>query len=519
MIGPGLRDWVAAARPGRREALAALSGLLVAGSFPKFGHGVLAWVAIAPLLIALPGASSAHSVRLGYITGAVSALGLLYWTSFVVVQFGGLSLPVGIAVMVLLCLAFALLPALFAWLVAGFLGAYGLRGLLLAPVAWVATEVVRAYTFFRFPWCLLGYSQQENLPFIQIASVTAVYGVSFVLVATSALLAYAAHATHEGSRRRALVAIPALLGAVFLHGIAALYRPVPVTGTMRIGLVQASIAQDEKWDPQSAPANFAKHVGLTYQAAAKGARLVVWPESAVPYRYDDNVGVATALRQLTRERGVHLLFGNDDRRRDSGGDRVYVGAKLVDPAGELRLRYHKIRLVPFGEYVPLGPLLTLGGRVTAKLVQQVADFTPGTEAVTAEVDGHRLGAFICYEAIFPDLVRRFSANEAELLVNITNDGWYGRTSAPHQHLAMAAFRAVENGKYLVRAANTGISAVVDPRGRVLERTPLFEPGTIVRDVPFVAEKTFYARFGDVFGGAAFLAALLLTVQSRLRRTP
>jgi apolipoprotein N-acyltransferase len=517
LTGTGLREWVAAARPGRREVLAGVSGILLALSFPKFGHGALAWVALAPLLMALPGASSARSIRLGYITGAVSALGLLYWTSFVVVQYGGLSLPVGITVMVLLCLAVALFPALFAWMVAGFLHAYGLRGLLLAPVAWVATEMVRSYTFFRFPWCLLGYSQQENLPFIQIAAVTAVYGVSFLLVATSALLAYAAHATDSRSRRRALLALPALVGAVFLHGIAALYRPVPVSGTVRVGLVQASIAQDEKWDPQNAAANFAKHVNLSHQAAQKGARLVVWPESAVPYRYDDSPGLAAALRQLTADLGIHLLFGNDDRRKGAEGDRVWVGAKLLDPAGELRLRYHKIRLVPFGEYVPLGPVITLGGRVTAKLVQQVADFTPGTEATTAEVDGHRVGAFICYEAIFPDLVRRFSANQAELLVNITNDAWYGRTSAPHQHLAMAAFRAVENGKYLVRAANTGTSAVVDPKGRVLERTPLFEPTVIVRDVPFVAEKTFYARFGDVFGGAAFLAALLLTVQSRFRR--
>jgi len=162
------------------------------------------------------------------------------------------------------------------------------------------------------------------------------------------------------------------------------------------------------------------------------------------------------------------------------------------------------------------PLITLGGRVVAKLVQQVSDFSPGEAPRTGLVDGRRIGAFICYEAIFPDLVRQFTREGADLLVNVTNDAWYGRTSAPHQHLAMAAFRAVENGKYLVRAANTGISAVVDPRGRVLESTPLFEPAALVRDVPLVPGRTFYSRHGDVFAWTCFAATLVLTLQS-LRR--
>jgi len=282
--------------------------------------------------------------------------------------------------------------------------------------------------------------------------------------------------------------------------------------------VQGGILQEEKWAPESAWANVQRHLELTDQAAARGARLVVWPESAVPFLFDENPALADTLRAVVRRHGIALLFGNDDLEGPRAGrdSRVFVGAKMLDPSGELPFRYHKIRLVPFGEYVPMQPLLTLGGRVTAKLVQQVADFTPGTEPTLARVDGHRAGAFICYEAIFPELVREFTARGADLLVNMTNDAWYGRTSAPFQHLAMARFRAVENGKFLVRAANTGITAVVDPRGRLLEATPLFERTVLVRDVPFVPGRTFYAQYGDVFAWGC-VAVALAAVAATLRR--
>ncbi len=503
--------------PYSRDALAALSGVLLVLSFPKFGHGAVAWVALAPLLMALPGAPGWTAFRLGYVTGALSALGLLYWTALVVIQYGGLSFPVGIVVMVLLCLAVALFPALFAWLVGRWVAAHGLRGLLFAPFAWVATEVLRAYTTFRFPWCLLGYSQHRHLPFIQIASVTAVYGVSFLLVESAALFAYVGLEKEARRRRNAATGLLVMLATVFLIGLVVLNRPLPVDGIVRVGLVQANIAQDEKWNPASATVNLRKHYDLTASAADRGARLVVWPESSVPRRFDEAPELAEELSALSRSRALYLLFGNDDRRSSGEEERLYVGAKMLTPQGDLALRYHKIRLVPFGEYVPMQPLLTLGGRYAAKLVQQVSDFSPGDDPATAQVDGHRVGAFICYEAIFPDLARLFARDGADLLVNITNDAWYGRTSAPYQHLAMATFRAVENGKYLVRAANTGISAVVDPRGRVLESTPLFEPAVLVRDVPTVPGQTFYTRYGDVFAFGCLLATVLLTLQSGFRR--
>ena len=503
----------------RRLGLAALSGVLLICSFPKFGHGAVAWIALVPLLMALPGTSSGAAFRLGYVTGAVSGLGILYWTALVVSQYGGLSLPVGIAVMGLLCLAVALFPSVFAWMVARWVRAAGLPALLLAPIAWVFTEMLRRHTLLSFSWCLLGYSQDRNLPFIQIASYTAVYGVSFLVAGTSAALAYAAHEPGAARRRVTLVSLALVLVAVYLQGRWALQRPFGESGRIRVGLVQGDVRQDAKWDPSQGWANVDNHLDLTRRAAAQGARLVVWPESAVPFYFDRTPSLADELRALVRDHGLHLVFGNDDREEGRGDKyRVWVGAKLLDPSGRIAMRYHKIRLVPFGEYVPLQSVFTLGGRLTAKLVQEVADFTPGTEHAVGPVDGHLLGAFICYEAIFPDLVRGFPSRGAELLVNITNDAWYGTTSAPYQHLAMAAFRAVENGKYLVRAANTGITAVIDPHGRVIESTGLFERTVLVRDVGFVPGTTFYTRHGDLFAWGCVGAAVALTAATQRRRS-
>jgi apolipoprotein N-acyltransferase len=474
----------------------------------------VAWVALVPLLWALGGVGGLReAARLGYLTGAVSALGLVYWASYVVTRYGGLGLPVGVAVMGALCLALALFPALFAALTVLFVRRLGPAGLLLSPLAWVGMELLRAHTFFRFPWCLLGYSQQPFPAVIQIARFTAVYGVSFVLAASSAVLAYTLRARRR--RTQALAAQALLVAAVVGYGAWVLGLDPPSAGRLRVGLVQADVRQDEKWSPDLAWRNVERHVALTREAAARGAALVVWPESSVPYYFDHAPALSAHLRQAVAETGVRLLFGNDDLEPlPDGSRRVFVGAKLLEPAGEISHRYHKVRLVPFGEYVPLQPLLTLGGRYAAKLVDQVADFTPGTEASVAGRDGDAaLGVFICYEAIFPDHVRRFARDGARLLVNVTNDAWYGYTSAPHQHLMMAAFRAVENGRYLVRAANTGISAVVDPRGRIVERTGLFTPAVVVRDVPLLAEETPYARHGDVFAWGCLGGALGLAIHA------
>jgi apolipoprotein N-acyltransferase len=502
-----------------RQLLAALSGALLVLSFPKFGHWSVAWIALVPLLVALRGATGGQGFRLGYITGFVSSVGLLYWTSLTVLQFGGLGEATAVAVMVLLCLAVALFAGLYGWCVGRWSLRFGPHALLLSPLAWVATEILRAHVLYRFSWCLLGYSQLPNRPFIQIASATAVYGVSFLVAGAAGVLAYVVTEPERPRRLRALLGLGLVLGAVGLQGWRRLAEPPVESGRLRVALIQASIPQDQKWEPRKAWENVERHLTLTREAVARGARLVVWPESALPFLYDEEPGVASQLQALSRGDHIYLLFGNDDREERRDG-RIWVGAKMLTPEGRLSYRYHKIRLVPFGEYVPLQPLLTLGGRYAARLVRQVGEFTPGDEPEVGEVDGHHFGTLICFEVIFPDLVREFTARGADLIVNITNDAWYGYSSAPHQHLAMAAFRAVENGKYLVRAANTGITAVVDPRGRIEEKTALFDRTLLVRDVPIVSGQTFYSRHGDVFAWTCFaLAAALTVLGARTRSSP
>jgi apolipoprotein N-acyltransferase len=501
----------------RPAGLAALSGVLLALSFPKFGHAFVAWFALLPLLLALRGVAPSRGFRLGYLAGFVAGLGILYWTALVVVQYGDVARPLALLAMVLLCMAVALFPALFGWLVARWLAAFGPAALLLAPVAWVATEMLRSHALYRFAWCLLGYSQQENVSLIQIASYTAVYGVSFLVASPAAAIAYGAASRAAGRGTVALLGCAGLVGLVWLHGERVLSSPAATGPTVRVGLVQANISQDEKWDPKRADANVQAHLSLTRTAAEFGARFVVWPESALPFLFDRNPELAQGLRSLASSRQLYVLFGNDDVEESARGPRVWVGAKMLGPDGELALRYHKMRLVPFGEYVPLQPLVTLGGTFAARLVSRAGEFTPGTQYSVGSLDGHRVSVFICYEAIFPDLVREFRARGAELLVNVTNDAWYGTTSAPYQHFAMAVFRAVENGVWLVRAANTGITAVVDARGRVVERTALFERTLLVRDVPMLAGGTFYSRHGDVFGWSCLALAALLALASPGRR--
>ena len=504
----------------RRLGLSALTGLLLAIAFPKVAFAPAAFIALAPLLVALNGVSRRVGFVCGQLAGTIQGFLLLSWVSEVMRLYGGVSSPMAFGLTFALALAFGLFVGAFGALQAHVGLGFPARSLFLAPFLFVACEFLRQYLLFGFPWCLLGYSQVDFPEFIQIASFTAVHGVSFLLVAASAGLAQVVTG-RSAFERRLGVTLPALLisGALaFGHG--RLQEPLVGEGALTVGVVQASIPQDQKWDEALLQSNIDTHIALSREAVKRGARLVVWPESAVGYELDLYPEARQEITDFTAKEEVFLLTGNDDRERDStGAIRSYVGAKLISPSGDIVMRYHKMRLVPFGEYLPLPSFLS-SFLAVKRLVQGVSDFTPGTRASTGQVQGVSVGAFICYEAIFPSLVRRFPVEGAQVLFNLTNDGWYGTSAAPYQHYAMARFRAVENHRFLVRAANTGISAIIDPFGRELVRSELMERRALVGEVRGTSELTFYSTHGDVFAwlvsASAALAALTAGFLSRAR---
>ncbi len=500
-------------------ALAAASGGLLAFSFPSIGVPAIAWIALAPLLLALGRGSLARAFFLGLTTGVVYFCGTLYWITQVMSVYGGLQLWTAALVNLALIAYLALFPALFAVLMRRLLAAAGPGGLLAAPLVWVATELGRTILFTGFPWVLLGYSQVSVLPIAQLASVLGVYGLSGLVAFVSASLVYAFGPVRGWDARRPIVKLtPLAVSLLLIAGIGAWGSRRVAGGAltrsgepMTFGLVQGNVDQGEKWEAARAGAIFRDYLRLTREAIARGARVVVWPESSTPFFFEEDRPAAEEVRAIAREAQVSVLLGSDEIERGRT-TRYFNSAFLVRPDGTTAAVYRKMHLVPFGEYVPLKRLLFFA----APLVEAVSDFSAGEEAVILPIGSHSVSTAICYEVVYPDLVRRGVAHGSELLTTITNDAWFGRTSAPYQHFAQAAMRAIENGRYLVRAANTGISGIVDPYGRVIARSAIFEPAVIVGEARFLTQKTIYTRTGDVFAYAAAVAALGLLVGVRRR---
>jgi apolipoprotein N-acyltransferase len=489
--------------------LACLSGALLALAFPRFGHPVFAWIALAPGWAALarhPRPAWSRALLLGLLTGFVYFGGTLYWLPEVMVTFGGLARPVAIAVAGLLVAYLALFPGAAAAAIAVALRRYGLPGLWLAPLAWVGAEWVRGWLFTGFPWVALGYSQATVIPVIQLASVVGVLGVSGLVAFVSAALAHAVVAP----RRTALAGLAvaaAMVAATAAWGAWRVARGDLVRGgtLLRVGIVQGNVPQDEKWDPGRARQILTRYLDLTRSVAGRGAVLVVWPESATPFYFEEDPAGET-VRAAARETGAYLLFGSDQIERGPV-PRYYNAAFLLDPAGRTVAVYRKRHLVPFGEYVPLKRLLFF----VSPLVEAVSDFSPGTGPVLMDVGGHAVSAAICYEAVFEYLAREAVERGSQLLITLTNDAWYGRSSAPWQHFEQASVRAVEQGRYLVRAANTGVSGIVDPYGRAIARTDLFETTALAGEVRLHGGRTVYGRMGDSFAWASAAVAGLAVV--------
>ena len=498
--------------------LASASGALLALSFPKFGHPAVGWIALAPLLVALAGTTMRRAFTLGLVTGIVYFTGTLYWITGVMARFGDMAFWVAVLINIGLILYQALFVAFFALIVRRIVARHGPGGLMAAPLVWVTIELGRTHVLTGFPWVLLGYSQTSVLPIAQFASLFGVYGVSMLVASVSAALAchVASHRVHLARARQlaplAIVFAMVIVVAAWGSRRAAIAEWTHAGEPIRVGLIQGNIDQNEKIDPARAAGIFQDYLGLTRQAIREGAGFVLWPESSTPFRFEDDVFAAAQIRTLAQQAKVPILFGSDQFVRGANGapTTFYNSAFLVRADGTTGGVYRKMHLVPFGEYVPAQKLLFFA----APLVQAVSDFSAGSEATLLPVGRHLVSTAICYEVVYPDLVRRFVTGGSEMLTTITNDAWFGPTSAPYQHFEQASMRAIEEGRYLVRSANTGISGIVDPYGRVIARTTVFERAVVVGDARFLTTSTFYARHGDLLAYASVLATAALLAFAR-----
>jgi apolipoprotein N-acyltransferase len=498
-------------RPEPALIYSALAGLLLACAFPRPDFYPLAWGALIPLFVVMEKRPFAS----GFTAGCAFFGAVLYWLNIVMTTYGGLLPLFSFLAYLFLVVYLALYFGAATWLSCRLKATFGLPVLATMPFVWVALEYLRGVLLTGFPWALLGYSQQNFSAAIQSADVSGVYGISFLLVAVNCAAAWLIVEPQRRLSRFGAVIVVVMtathVGYGFWRGAQSLEER---DSELRVALIQGNIDQAQKWDPENRQATIDRYERLSLQALREPVDLLVWPEAATPFFLQDDTPLSRRVLSLPERFGGSLLVGSpayavagDNRYQYFNSAYLVPGSSAGEPA-----RTDKVHLVPFGEYVPLGRLLSF----IDKLVVGVGDFSPGKVTPLA-LDGTSLGVLICYEVIFPELAREYVRRGSGLLVNLTNDAWFGRSSAPYQHLAMARFRAIENRVWLVRAANTGISAFVSPSGRVVEASPIFTALPVTGTAGIGAEPTFYARFGDLFAYVCVLIAALFSCALVCRR--
>jgi len=480
--------------------LALATGILLVLSFPRWEVTWLAPLALAPLLVALgrecrPG----RCFWLGYVAGIVFWAGTCYWIHVALVLYGGISKLLAWAAVAIFALIKGLHLGAFGWL-----GSAMLRSrwaVLAAPALWTAIE--RTHGPLGFAWLALGNAAiGMDIP-LRAAPYTGVHGVSFVFAVMSTALALIIL-----RRPRWQLWPAALIGTLYLLPP----LPAPEAGNETAVLVQPSISLHADWSASWTRRQHERLAFLSEHTARAGLppRLIVWPEIPAPAYYYEDAQFRELVNGLARRTQAWLLVNVVPH--DNEGSPLN-SVLLVSPTGEPAGRYDKMRLVPFGEYVPR-PFGFL-----RKITSEAGDFVPGRKLAVLDAGGRRIGAFVCYESAFPELVRNFARQGAELLVNVSNDGWYGWSAARQQHLLIARMRAVENRRWLLRATNDGITAVIDPAGRLRRRLPTYSQVAMGVGFAFLTERTFYTRYGDWFVllCAVLSLTVLLAAQIRHRR--
>ena len=497
-------------------AAALCSGILLALAFPLPGMAFLAWIAFVPLLVACNGTSPRRAFRLGMVAGFTAYAGILYWLNIVMTTYGKLPLAVSISLALILAAYLALYVGGTMALVSWCEGA-GVSPLVSFPLIWTALEYIRSFLLTGFPWASLAYSQYRTLPLIQVADLAGIYGLGCLIAFANVVAAmmFKSLVLRDGTRYPARSGFIFVLLLLAVLGYGAFRLNAPETGrSVRVALVQGNIPQDIKWSPSFQQETVAIYERLSRTVAPAASDLLVWPESALPFYFQMEEQYSGRVRALARELGTSLVVGSPAFEKDGTTVRYLNSAFLIGPAGEILGRGDKVHLVPFGEYVPLAGLLPF----VHKLVEGVGDFSPGRKMAPLTAPFGKLGVLVCFEGIFPEISREYVRQGAQLLVNITNDAWYGRSSAPAQHLSMSVFRAVENRVPLVRAANTGITSVIDSKGHFQGMTRIFLEAVLTGEVRLGTEQTIYNRYGDLFAwGCLAATAVLAGMAYRKRR--
>ena len=517
----------------RSLILAGASGLLIPLSFPKSDLGLLAWIALVPLHWALDGKSKMQAFWIGWLSGTIAFTGMMAWVVTTMNTYGKVPLVISYGIMLLLTIYLGLYVGLYSAGAVWFRTLIPRYGLFAVPCLWVTLELIRTYVLSGLPWGLLGYSQYRQIEVIQIADHMGVYGVSFLIVLVNVALAEFLSWLMPLRRGFRPAKLPWELAAMTVllvtlsweYGLGVLsgapFSDIP-RSSISVGVVQPNVDQAVKWDTAYREETLTRFDRLTAQLG-RATDLMIWPEAATPFVFEREPVYQLQLIALANRAQTPILFGSP-ALRFYPDRRPYLlnSAYLLSPNGQLLGRYDKQHLVPFGEYIPFKSSFL---SFLNKLVEGIGDFEAGTgptvltltpkpRSAASGIAGATprpvsFGVVICYEVIFPNLVRQFAANGAEFLVTVTNDAWFGRSSAPSQHFAMVVFRSVENHLAFARSANTGISGFIDPFGRIVEATPIFTEQAVKATMQVWRPDTFYSRYGDVFAyGCVIICAFL-----------
>ncbi len=504
--------------------LSILSGVSIQAAYPPLRLWPLGFIALIPFFYSIGYEENQKTAFTGLTFGFVFFFLNQNWIYHSLHYYGGMPAASALATVMILSFYESLYIVAFSILVVR-LFKRGISFTLSAPFFWTSLEYLRGHLLTGFPWSLMGYTQTGFLPLLQISDITSIYGVSFIVILVNAGIAELLLFYKKENLTFSIKKIVTVLILLSLSTGYGYYRIHQISNkkandVIRVSLVQGNIEQDVKWNPEYQEDVINTYLKLTKKVVKNfHPDLVIWPESALPFYYGSEPEFTERLNDFVKKINTPLLTGSmlirgiEFKDNEVSDYRVTNSAILIDTNGKLTYIYDKIHLVPFGEYVPLRKYLFFFDKIVPV---GIGDFSRGTTFVKGNIKGLKFCTVICFEAAFPELVRGFFTDGGDLIINITNDGWFGKTTGPLQHFDIALVRAIENRRPLIRVANTGISAIVDQKGRIIDRLGLFKRGTISENLEVKSISSFYVKYGDVFSYICLMVSAIIFIYKGIR---